>query len=69
MEEPCPTGKSHQDGQDAASPGLEQQGEILMHEHMGRAKGENAERASLSVQYLRTRGFLFLSSFYLHPFF
>lgn len=28
----------------------------------------SAEQASLLEQYLRTRGFLFLSSFYLHPF-
>lgn len=68
MEEPCPTGKGHRDGQGAASPCLEQRGEIATCEHVGRAKGASAEQASLSVQYFCARGFLFLSSFYLHPF-
>lgn len=67
MEKPCPMGRGHQDGQGAASPCLEQRGEIVMHERMGSAKGASAEQASLSVQYSCTRGFLFLSSFYLYP--
>ena len=68
MEEPCPTGKGHQDRQGAASPRSEQQGEPVTREHVGRADGASAEQANLLEQYLRTRGFLFLSSFYVHPF-
>lgn len=69
MEEPCPVGKGHQDGQGAASPSSEQRGEIARCEDVGRAKGASAEQASLSAQCFCARGFLFLSSFYLHPFF
>lgn len=68
MEEPCPVGTGPQDRQGAAFPCLEHRGGTETRERVGHADGASAEQASLLEQNLCTRGFLFLSSFYLHPF-